>query len=604
MGKFWWVLSLTLLVPALFGISGDNSKPMFGHVVVADQGLVPKQKLQYLSVPADAVAVAMQDAIEVQQKDPFALPFTRWVWVQSGDPNDFKAISDTLNKVSRSSFPYKPVVKGIVARIDLRRYTLREQDLKEWISFWENFQYDPWFSLLITKDTLNLLDEGFKLNTSVRVKKTKWIQKDNKWISDGFEVGDVKLSDLKDVNVIRLNAEHLKQSGIEKLQAGCETLAPIVDSRYFIGRVLSTIKDLDGNKENLFSTVWGGLYYEFVGIRSVTTNGIKTDLDQLLFDIGVGSKEENFVKLFDRLESDEAAVIFRSDITGKRRRIRWFPHLKNRLSQSVPAVFITEDVRDRDVDIGADPILNLLDSRIAAYELIFTKANGQQGYALYNGEGKLLEEAASDVANDHKISPPHTNRLQSGISCIRCHGQHDGWIPFKNDLKVLLREQFDVYGDTSKNQLKKPIFETVNSLFSKYNGDPTVLMMRLRDDYSKAVITVTGSWKDDPGQINTVKFSSAQISKVWAQDRYDQVDAKSAMKYLGLPESSDDKVLEIFGKAIPPVKINIGGIIPEDPRIHALKVGLKINPYDFSFVYNFMMTRVSPSRDKLLKEIK
>jgi hypothetical protein len=568
-----------------------------------DQPAPPKR----LSIPSDAVAVAKADAEELAKIDPFALPFTRWIWVQSGEAEDFQAVSDAINKISRGLTIRRPVVKGIVARIDLRWYATSAQDISDWLSLWENFQFDGWFSLLITQDTLRLLSPEFKERTTVKIRKTRWEEKTpGKWVEVGTFLADTKISDLsKSTIVVRTNGEHLSKSGIDKLQLACNTIVPIVDSRYFLGRALSTIKDKDDGKDNLYSTIWGGLYYEFSGIRKAVTKDIKSDMDQLLFDLRALRQGETYRTLFDSLIGDERAVMFRSNITGKRRRVVWFAHQQARLSDTIPVVFITEDVRDRDVDIGTDPIMNLVDFRTAAYEVIFTKANGEQGYALYDAVGKLLDEAAPDVASDDRIPSPHPKRLQSGISCIRCHGPSDGWIPFVNDGKTLLSKKgmgLDVFGDISKRELNKEVSETVGRIAGWYSGDPTILMQRLRDDYSKAVIKSTGRWKEDDGQLNTVKVSSARISKIWNQDRYDQIDAKLALRYLGFPPVGEGEEVQALSKILPPIPLNVGGIIPEDPRAAALKEGLKINPVDFTFTYSFLLSRSILVKEKDVKK--
>lgn len=626
MSRLSTIFCMLLLMPCLLAISGDRvtdssfaqsneeirdkseivitqphiknqlvsiNKPVVGPELPVNNQI---NKLPRLSIPSEAVAEALSDAINVQKEDPFALPFTRWLWVQSGEVDDFKALSNCINKISRGEITVRPVVRGVLARIDLRWYAGSEQDLKDWLGLWEQLQFDPWFSTLITKDTLKLLTDDFKQNNSVQVFKTKWVWDavKNDYVDGGKELAAVKISNLKlkDVVVVRTNAYHLKGSGIEKLQLGCNTIAPIVDSRYFTGRVLSTHKDKDNGKDNLFSTVWGGLYYEFAGIRTAI-KGVKTDFDQLLIDLETSIiKDEGFQKYFDRLRGKEAAGLIRSDVTGKRRRIIWFPIGRMRLTQGVPAIFITEDVRDRDLDTSTDSIMNLVDFKPAAYEVIFTKPNGEQGYALFDAAGKLLEEGAIDVVTDSMVPAPYPARLQSAISCIRCHGPDDGWKPFVNDVKKLLsKRKLDVFGDTSKGEVNKPISDTVLKLAGQYEGNPTILLMRLRDDYAKSVLASTGNWKKDDGQTNTVKLTSAHIAKIWSEDRYNQVDASLALKYMGLPVPENGKEVEILNRILPPVNLNIGGIIPEDPRIAALKDGLKINPFDFAFIYSFALTR-------------
>ncbi|RJQ26396.1 hypothetical protein C4577_03530 [Candidatus Parcubacteria bacterium] len=628
MKKYWRVLLLALFTPFLLAFSGENEVSSFSgdnnkqpkvenQFVKVDQPIsgppaprvdVPVNNAVRLSIPFDAVSVVQQDAIEVEQKDPFSLPFIRWIWVQSGDINDFQALSDTLQKISRSEVPIQPVIRGIVARIDLRWFAASKEDLQDWINLWENFQFDPWFSTNITQNTLALLSEDYKQNKIVQVWKNRrvWDKDKQIWVNTGEKViADVKIASLKDVLVVRSNADHLKKSGIEMLQFGTKTLAPVVDSRYFTGRVLSTIKGKINGKDSVFSTIWGGLYYEFSGIRKATTKGIKNDFDQLLFDLGVGSKEEDYEQLFERTRGGlEAAGMFHSNVTGKPRRIIWFPIEKMRLTQGIPAIFITEDIKDEDVDTDAHPILNLVKFKPDAYEVIFVKLNGQQGYAIFNGKKELLDEATQDVVSDHKIPVPNTTRLQSAISCIRCHGSDDGWKPFSNDVKTLLSRKnnnnlLDVFGDTSKSELNKPIFDTLLNIAGKYEGDPTVLMMDLRRAYAKGVLRATGPWKNDNGQLNTVKLSSERIAAVYAEDRYNLIDAELALRYLGYPQAPKGKEVEVLNKVLPPVKLNIGGIVPEDARIGALKRGIKITPRDWAFVYSFALTRAMETASQM-----
>ena len=555
------------------------------------------------SIPADAIAAVADDIRDVAEADRF---FHRWVWSQSGEAEDWKALSDTLARISRAPFIRRPAVRGIVARIDLRWYAPRDQDIADWIRFWEQLQFDPSFSLLITADTLKLLTEAQRATIQVPCRRIVW---DGDRDTGRRVLRAIPLVELRDVVVVRLNADHLRQTPYTQIQAATVSIAPIVELRYFVGRVLSTIKDRDVVKgkaaENVFSTIWGGLYYEFAGVRASQKKG-RTDLGQLLFD--VAGIDEPLDKFFDRLRSDSKVAVFRSEVTGHPRAVLSFAAPTARLSDASPIVVITLDLRNRDVDVLSHPMANLLAFEVQAFEVLWTLLDGSQGGAIYGAEQQLLEAAGQDVVADHDIPKPYTPILQGGISCIRCHGVYDGWQPLKNDAKVLLSYYLDVFGDTA--DARKSIPDTVARIAGLYSGDPRKMLSRARDDLAEATLRATGPWKGDGAQTNTVKLSSARISRIYAQDRYTMVDASLALRDLGFvpekginPATGVARELEQLRRVLPPEKaaatvVNGVAIIPEDFRVGGLLAGLSINRTDWALAYNFALTRTSKQRGK------
>ena len=560
------------------------------------------------SIPIDAVAMALQDAVSVQT----ALPFVRWIWVQSGAKEDYQALCDTLAKVTRNApADTRPVlVGGILARVDLRAYYPSVVDVSEVLGLWEQLRFDPKLSYILTKDTLRLLTVEQR---QIKIRRSKiewdWVRdpKDDtkgKWVAKGRKVELTPVGELKDFVAERVNNGNVEAAGYSKLQAATLSEAPIVSADYFVSRVLDTIKDQKDGKDTVFSLVYGGLYYEFRGIRKVDKKllGDKaTDLDQLLFDLGIGAKGETYKQTFDRLQSDQAAVLYRRRVNGKKCRIRWFPSLAARPTGSQSVVFITEDLRDQDIDLGNDPVANLVNAEVAAYEVIFVGANGQLGYALYNGAGARLDEAAPDVATDRLVPSPHGTRLRSAISCIRCHSiEGDGWQEFKNDALVLLANRFAVFGDLT--DADQAIFETLGRLKGQYSGDPQFLLNDLRKHHARAVLQATGKWDKSAGgrQLDVASLSAARISAMFARERYDPVSPAVALQQLGAPVA--EKPLEALQALIPKESAPlVNGIRREDPRIMGLLAGLSINAYDFALSYSFMLDRAQLMRKALVR---
>lgn len=571
-------------------------------------------------IPNDAIndaTIDLKQSLIGKSPNPltqYDLPFIRWIWVPSLSMDDIRSISDTLNKITRDTTTVRPiVVTPQLLRIDLRNYApIRTEEINEWLQLWENFQFDPWFSQLITKGTIDKLTDDRKSSIMVEVTEPDWFldKEKNAWIKKGMIKKKKSLMDAckeskEPIQLIRINAPHLDNEKITALQVATGSIAPVVHYSYFQTRVLSTIKDKDKvkvkdkevEKDNVYSLIWGGLYYEFSGIKKSKDAKKKTDLDQLLEDLGILQK---FETLFDKLLSDEKVAMFQSQITGKPRGVTWFPSLASRISQTLSAVFLTLDIRDQDVDIDTHAMANLVKANgVAAYEVIYTRRNGQNGFALFDGNQVLLDAGADNVVSDHTVPSPYTTRLQSGISCIRCHGKHDGWQPLPNDAKILVQSKLNIYGDTTN--ANEPIQDTQNRIDGLYKAGPKIPLEQMKRGYATATFAATGPWPQSKlMNVDVVKLTSEKTADIWFYDRYSVVDAKIALQELGINPGADP--VEQFNKVLPPDKrAEINGIIPEDFRIAGLKKGLKIVRTDWHLVFSYAMERVLFNQKEAMK---
>lgn len=535
-------------------------------------------KVSKVSTPADAQALALQDLKTLPAEQ---VPFTRYVWLRR--ISQAKLGSLTINYVSRGAIITKPdpIAWGVLLRIDLRKYSDSLEDIKEWIELWENFQFDPSFSLLITRDTIEQVRKtGVVLPGVEKVGKEKILlnRGEDKYVW---------------VDVIRVPGASVDPKVNDELVKLTGSLAPVVEHDYWTYRMLSTVKD-----EGLYSAVFGGLYYDFVGIKKSTDKGA-TDEDLLFEKLGIGDTKKGVTAsvIFERVKSDRKAAMFRSGVTGKPRTV---DILKSLLGVDEAVLMVTHDISDKDNDIKRHPMMNLVKFEDRAREEIFTMRNGLHGFALFDGKGKLQDEAPFDVVVDHKIPEPYTKRLQGAISCIRCHGidGSDGVKPFKNDVQTLLSVyNLDAFGDITDEN--KTIHETLMRLAGQYKLSPNKTIGRVREDYIEGILRATGPWKEAKDQTEVGQLSAKGYEQLWKDYWYTPVDAKQALYELGY-DVPKENVDEFFRVMCPPDRSSqINQIIPEDPRIGALRAGLSISRSDWGLVYSFVAARVKQSEAKL-----
>lgn len=545
--------------------------------------LEPKKEAPITRLPDGRHAYALAWA-DLQSFTPTDAFYLRYLFIPDFTPEKLKATTLGINYVSRASVPLRlnPLTSGFLVRVDLRKFAPAEADVKTWIDLWEEFRFDPAFNLLITRDLFeSILSLPEQHQPAARIRR-----------GQKFEEVPFKTLNLTTVDVVRLVSPSLDPQTVALVQEATASAAPIVEYRYFLTRLLSTVQD-----QGVFKTIYGGLYYEFAGIPQSNQNKV-TDEDLLFRQIGIGSEQETAAQFLDRLKGDQRTAAFRSDVTGKPRWTDFFATSVRRPGDGVSVASITHDLRDQDIDVGQHPVMNLLQFRDAAREMIYTRSNGMPGYALFNGQGKLQRFVPPDVAADRTISAPHTPILQSAISCISCHeaSGDDGWKPLTNDVKTLLKVT-DVFDD--RNRGKQSVAETLDRVGGLYLGDPAKFLRRARDDYAETVLRVTGPWRDaaKSAQTTVVKSAAKELVGIVHSYKYNQINAQAALAELGFVVPKDKALL--FWKAIlpPDTRSLFHGVIPEDARIAALSAGLAINRAEWDLVRQFAASRVAHTLD-------
>jgi hypothetical protein len=496
----------------------------------------------------EAVQGALMDATGSGEADEY----TRYIWCPQ---KKFQAVNLACNiAMGRNQLQVKqaPLFEGVLLRVNLRLFCNDDKDLEDLTRIWEELRYDPTFNLLVTEQ--NAKFAGQKLD--------------------------------KDEFIRPLVPDYLPE--LIALQEGLHTKAPIVLDKYFCARALSTIKvDPATKQRNAFTVLLGGLYYEFRGIKR-SKDPEYTDEDDFLRLFGVSKK------LFERIKTDQRAALFVSGVTGRQRRVDFFNTPSGRGWDFVGLGSVTHDIRQEDIDVDTHSVMNLLVFKDFAREEIFVGPNGLHVYAIFDGAGKLLDEAAINVVVDRTVPNPHPPRLQCAISCISCHEADgsDGWKSVRNDAKTLLNSK--IMDVTSKD------FAEIQRIAGLYTGDFSNGFRIGRMDYSRAVMLCTGPMGDGADQDKIVQTATSEITAAVHNWLYKPVTSADALEELGLIPDKD-KPAEQFAKLLPPEPSEIG-FLPEDPRVGALKLGIAVPRTDWAFTFSYTMSRIVREQKKQQKK--
>lgn len=536
--------------------------------------------------PADAVALAAFDLANVPPHDH---TFVRYLWVRDADVKDVKASSFSLNWLA-STLPYRPPVIGggghpTLMRVDLRAFSYSDEDLKRWLKTWEELAFDPSFSLLFTYDALLLSTKSgslppgiLRLEHSSRlivVPSKPYVHSDGKTYKEKWEP------------VVRIPRPSLLDAWAV-LESATGSQAPVVESDYFINRALGSLRAAkeDANGKT-YNSIFGGLYYDFAGVRTAKQAGKKkaTDLDVLFQDLGIISDADGPITAQDQLDllrGQQRVAIIKSKVTGKSRVVVVLPTLESVRERGV--LILTFDIRDEDIGINDYPFANALAFRGKAIEAIWVDSNGGQKYALFNDQGVRQNEVPFDIANDTTVPNPHTQRLHT-MSCITCHGMKkdtdgrnlDGWQPLPNDILPLLSS---VQADLSKRGNRDKIVH-------KYSGNADGLLMELRRGTIGSVLKMTGPWPDDKDQTGVYRLTAERIDVIRRRYAYTEVDAGLMLRELGY-DVGNDKPTDWLKKRL--------RVEPfEDVRILQLMDGKALPRTQSEIVKGFLAERIEQS---------
>lgn len=554
-------------------------------------------KIKLLSTPDDAVRAAVADlaalkqAVEAQSDVEFDGTPYRYIWVPDGNPEDLALVSFVLNSaVSRSDINYTPnrqnspiqfVADGKLVRVNLAVLCPLNQgnDLLEVQEVWDKM-FNPYFLLEKQESTRTV---------------TKTIQK--KVPVEPYVANDGKTYDFK-IQEVEVKTE-------EKIFAKDRVFGPHIDVD--LGAALKTITAAQNPivwcstlYHQALSTADGGLYYEFIGVGKAPEpdKGEKKLTDEESWLAGLGVSKE----LISQLRSDQRAIMTRSNVTAKPRRVDVF-NRPSRSSNNQGMIVITQDMFDADYNTAADPLLNLLEFKVSGSEAIYERNNGHLAYLLFDGEGNLVDEAPPQLVSDHTIPAPHTSRLQGAISCIRCHGKGEdqGWKPFENHVRKALNGFLNVYNDRGGEQQKLTVPETLEKLARLYAADLDKPFRRGREDHTDAIVRCTaGVVQNEDGSPWNFRNISEALAERYVYYTYSPVTTLKACREMGYEvddaEAAVTLINRLLGFLAPDGDTNV---VPEDIRLGLLKMNIPINRFQWELVYVDAMTRANINSQQL-----
>lgn len=482
------------------------------------------------------------------------MPFLQYVWVDGADPDVQAEVNVTMNEVwSRNEIKVRPAVLygGHLLRYDLRELAPKSDDLLNLLFVRADMAFDdPFFHL--SQDGTRELDCG----------RFCW---DGEWFTRRQQ---------------RLAIYH-------------PYLGPVAEELAELTGTVGTVYRADWLIELSNTTVNGGRYYDFRRIDKSAPKG-QTPLDLYLSRYGLS------VKRLESFEFDERAVILRRGPTNKPGVVQLARTANGRVSSSSGIVAITMDPDNKQVAERNDPLRNLLRFEFAAYEIIADLPNGMHEYSLWDAKGNRLDEASIDVADDER--EPRVSQRKSllpALSCRRCHGQEDGWMKFRNDLHLLVkdrgRDTVTVFDDLSSPKNPEETLAAIARLYSAdLNAIPLGPLTIARQQYAMSMSKVTLG--------KTVAANAKTLDQVHQRYFVDLIGPKQACREIGLEFKSDYEAARWLEAVLPRPLQDLDGSSPEDPIIASLMVHgddpkddrqfLPIQRVQFNSIYGDLLTRV------------
>ena len=362
---------------------------------------------------------------------------------------------------------------------------------------------------------------------------------------------------------IAVIAPHLDQGQAVTLANLSLSVGSVYRADWFLTKALSQIN--------------GGRYYDFRQVTRKPEQG--SALDAWLSARGL------FVGSTQTAGGERRAAMFRSQVTGKPRRVDLFPTLSGGMGS------ITRDLKDGNVEAGSHPLRNLLKFSDDGSEVIVAQPNGLLDYVLADSEGNIVDVAPPDLVRDHTVPPPHTARLQPARSCISCHSLagEDGWRKVTNDVQRLLNSQLNVFADFGAEFTREQVVDTLAGLYALDVEHADGLLSRARRDHSTAVFRCAAGIQF-PADRSIVASVGQLVTSIVNSYDYDVIHPRKAALELGMfvPANVADPISAVLG---PP-----NSVTEVDPIVGFLRIGVPVNRHDFEIVYGDMAAVTAANR--------
>lgn len=503
-------------------------------------------------LPHQAVKAAVEDIRTI--KTPAEQVTTRYIWIRDPSPEDHAmvslAVNTTLNQSTRL-VPPVPVAGGHLARINLLQLAPREKDFQRVLNVWEE-TFDPAFH--VESDAPDA--------AAVLVKVPRYRHPNGKWYTQKWVKPKVKN--------FAVSTNHDNDEAMVELAATVKSSVPIIEAELFCKLTLTSFE--------------GGRYYDFMGFRNAPAG--QTD-EEFILSLAGASEAQTAA-----LRTDERAAVWFSGVTGKPRQGVFFYGSGVRPSAGLPLITLTNDCADEDVTPETNPLKSLLNFKFAAREGIWQRANGTLAFVLFNNKGELQNVVPPNIAMDRTIPAPATANLQPPLSCIVCHGPHDGFQPFPNEVQLLLKQRHNdkpltFLGDDNGSGDPADDLDRLDGL---YRGDLTEPLRIARNSYEKTcyVICSRAGLRCEPGEY--AKSLAAITQERMHKYLYQPVTPEDVCFLLGYKVEAGQGA-EVFRRIVPAVPENRFGINMDDPTAIAIRGGVKIRRQEFDFVYQDLLLR-------------
>lgn len=408
--------------------------------------------------PRDAAIAAMLDIGMVGREDQ---PYQWYVWDNLGTRESLASISwavnGVLNQTSTICRPRRILHDGVklLAWNLLDLVPSRKDFERVWNTFQELAEFEPYF----------------------HQPSAEHVQRKTIWhYVKPYRASDGRIYDYVGEEIVErrgfefgIHAGGASLNLLSELAGG--NLLPICRGDWMLATFWTSIRNIDGIH---------GRYYDLAGIQKSKVKGV-SDFDAILKQVGA-SKD-----LDPRLKQKSVQV---SDVTDLWRTAEAQLTLGVRPADGPGLVTITHDIRDDNDDEAAHGLLNLIDVKDDAREIIFARPNALDGFVLTDGEGNLLDEAVSNVAS-WPNAPWKRKHLFSGMACIECHAGGGGLNPLTNVILSNDRLGFSPVYDLKKRGGKVANRETQDILKSQFLGDLEPALIQRRLTYARKVDEAT-----------------------------------------------------------------------------------------------------------------
>lgn len=324
---------------------------------------------------------------------------------------------------------------------------------------------------------------------------------------------------------------------------------PIMRADWFIYIVSSSLEEENGR------------YYQYRLVQN--SNDEKTAEEIWLESLGV-----DYNTIQER-QSDQRIAKWRSNVTGKPRAIEYFFAATSRPAVGPGGVAITRDYFVGKVDAFRHVLKNLLNYSYDGSEAMGVLPNGMIEWTLFDGDGGLVTFAPEKLVSDRTIPSPHSTILQTPISCWRCHGSTDMWMPATNEIYRLAKgpRGINIYDDVSDKDHPE---STLDRLTGLYSGEMSEFLRINMNTHARATFLATGGM--------TIPQVAKKIGEIYGTYRYNAVTPQLACLELGWVVT-EDMAADHFNSILPLQPKNRFGVHPESITIGTLRRWTKEEPF-------------------------